>query len=948
MSSGKDVTGDRLRKPKDPSRSCNLQPGGKVTSRGRIALMLMTAWISLYSAVPVPPGHSSGKLSLRFSREPLRAVLKTISDCSGVGFVFQDDLVEGRTVTCSLEGLSLDQALERILSPLSISFKRVPSGPVVLYDAKTAERLIRGWVVDASSGNGLPFANIRQDGTSNGTTSDHDGRFTLRGSGQDSCVIRVSYIGYAPEQIRLTEAVKPDTIRIGLREHPIETASVEVESDRIPMLDIASEPGQIVFSPAKLDIVPNVEKGSFGRTLQMLPGLDAALDQSAILGFHGGMENENLFLLDGIPLRKPATFYRLLAPLHPGLFEKVIVWKGAYPAKYGDQTGGIVELTGNTVPERRFNAGIGADLFSSNAFIAYPFGGNWSLFLAGRRSHDRILDGRYYGPIGDFLLVRDPLFPDGVWFSNDVVIDSTGHDGSTDLYVNPSRSYSFADAAGKIAYSGTGGNRFGSTFFYKIEKDRYTAAAEIGTVDHFRSEYQRNENYGVSVTWGHDWNGSRSLGLTAAYGACLPRYGGTTRYVENGEIIHLGRDRYDDSGLEDYIFRCDNRLNSGRHALEYGIEFARSDIQTRWNRYYQEQYEHRTYSNEENGESLEGIVNKIAYVQDMWSPVPAVRLSCGLRLIFTEFRSRFGPVLDEGYAASYQAARGESRRHAFVDPRISAEFRPFDRFKAVFGFGRHRQFILNRKLSLSYLNPSIVTDSEWEKARSRAPFPDVLHLVLDLQYETERWFLGMEGYDRKYPDLWPYDPAYATGGSGSSRGMEWILRKKSGFLTGWLSYRLNRSEYRVTGSSDSSYHYNPVTPADLDRTHEFKAVAAFELASIRFSVAGCLASGKPYTVQKGFQHLENGWRADREPENSSRLPSYQRVDVQAARRFDRVLGLSWDVSLSLLNVLDRENVLFRLPRYSGGIHIGEWERTTAYDLPMLGFTPMASVGVSLH
>jgi hypothetical protein len=119
-------------------------------------------------------------ISLRCGIESLRKVLKTISDQSGIGFAFQDDLVNGRTVSCDSDSLPLDRALDSILSPAGISFKRMQDGLIVLFDAGTADRLIKGWVVDASSGNGLPNANILQEGTTLGTTSGMDGHFMLK------------------------------------------------------------------------------------------------------------------------------------------------------------------------------------------------------------------------------------------------------------------------------------------------------------------------------------------------------------------------------------------------------------------------------------------------------------------------------------------------------------------------------------------------------------------------------------------------------------------------------------------------------------------------------------------------------------------------------------------------------------------------------------------------
>ena len=189
--------------------------------------------------------------------------------------------------------------------------------------------------MDASNGNGLPFANIVQEGTATGTTSDTDGSFVLRNSHPDSCTIRVSYIGYHPEQIRL-QIRSSDRIQsvIAMHERPIETKSVDIEADRVPDLEIAAHPGEIVFSPKKIDFIPSAEGNSFGRTLQLLPGVRSAYDQTSILGFLGSAEDETRLLLDDIPVIPDGTpITDCCPPCIPGCSKKSPYGKADTPRR---------------------------------------------------------------------------------------------------------------------------------------------------------------------------------------------------------------------------------------------------------------------------------------------------------------------------------------------------------------------------------------------------------------------------------------------------------------------------------------------------------------------------------------------------------------------------------------------------------------------------------------
>lgn len=72
-------------------------------------------------------------VSIHADRAPLREVLLELSNQSNTHFIFFDGLVEGKTVTCQIKNLPLNQALEIILGPVNLSSRVVPEKSVVLF-----------------------------------------------------------------------------------------------------------------------------------------------------------------------------------------------------------------------------------------------------------------------------------------------------------------------------------------------------------------------------------------------------------------------------------------------------------------------------------------------------------------------------------------------------------------------------------------------------------------------------------------------------------------------------------------------------------------------------------------------------------------------------------------------------------------------------------------------
>jgi len=72
----------------------------------------------------------------------------------------------------------------------------------------------------------------------------------------------------------------------------------------------------------------------------------------------------------------------------------------------------------------------------------------------------------------------------------------------------------------------------------------------------------------------------------------------------------------------------------------------------------------------------------------------------------------------------------------------------------------------------------------------------------------------------------------------------------------------------------------------------------------------------------------------------NRLPAYHRMDFSLSRKF-RFAGLAWDVGLSVFNVLDHTNVLYRE-------HILDVEPVIVRDVTALGFTPTVNLKLDLN
>jgi TonB family protein len=145
-------------------------------------------------------------------------------------------------------------------------------------------------------------------------------------------------------------------------------------------------PGGASLTRAEVRQLP----GAFGdpfRAIEALPGVTPLVSGVPYFYVRGAPPGNVGYFLDGV--RVPYLFHVGLGPsvVHPGLVERVELYAGGYPARYGRFTGGIV--AGETAPPRpEWHGEANARLLDAGALVEGPFaGGKGTALVGGRYSY---------------------------------------------------------------------------------------------------------------------------------------------------------------------------------------------------------------------------------------------------------------------------------------------------------------------------------------------------------------------------------------------------------------------------------------------------------------------------------------------------------------------------------------------------------------------------------
>jgi hypothetical protein len=260
----------------------------------------------------------------------------------------------------------------------------------------------------------------------------------------------------------------------------------------------------------------------------------------------------------------------------------------------------------------------------------------------------------------------------------------------------------------------------------------------------------------------------------------------------------------------------------------------------------------------------------------------------------------------------------------------------------------------------------------WVLSGERAPHVVSDQLQLGVEgYPAEGWFASAEAYVRAFDGVVtlnaaedPNDPLDdILAGDGLSYGADFMVRRESGDLTGWLALSLLKAERTFP---------EPLSPLDprpevsyapiFDRRLDLDLVLRYPLpwgweGGLRWNVG----TGTPYTRALGSfatyspRFVQNdgrlnwagateqdddlgGYAVFLEDRNGSRYPTYHRLDVSARR----TLRPSWGTVtpyVSLVNVYNQRNVLF---------YFYEYERRPPTRSGISMFPVLPTVGVEVR
>ncbi len=727
---------------------------------------------------------------------------------------------------------------------------------------------VSGYMKDSLSTESMIGATVYNRSDMSGTSTNPYGFYSITlPAGEVDLVF--SYVGYVTKQLSFTLA-KDTVININLA-GSVQLGEVEIVADgRGSRMHDRTQMSAVQVPIAQIKAIPAfLGETDILKVLQLMPGIQSGGEGSSGLYVRGGGPDQNLILLDGVPVYNASHLFGFFSVFNADAINNVELLKGGFPARYGGRVSSVIDINMKEGNMQKFHGEGAVGIVSAKMTFEGPvWKDRTSFIVSARRTYIDVLAAPFIARMS-----RD-----------EPGLDVRG-------------GYYFYDLTAKINHRLTA-------------KDRIYLSAYMGTdkfwvnVDEEDKSYDRTylTNNQSGLSWGNitaafRWNRTVTNKLFVNTTLTYSRYRMDIFYKrketetigQHKEQTYYGGDYR--SGITDWSGRAAfDYLPSPDHYIRFGADLI-----------------YHTFNPGALGSVSESIPfsfggNKIYTYES------------GL---YAEDDIRLTDRLKANVGLHWSAFRVRGKFYNALQPRVSARYLLTDELSAKASYSRMAQYVH----LLTNSNLGLPTDLWVPTTDLLDPqFSDQAAIGLVHNFKGA-YELSVEGYYKTMRNVIEYKEGASVfdvhnewedkvlQGEGRSYGVELFAQKKTGSFTGWLGYTLSWSDRQFEALNQGrrfNYKY--------DRRHDISIVMMKKFGK-RIEVSGTwvFGSGACITIPVGVIKANNPFNLMQQSDfrqygerNGYRMPPYHRLDLSVSFNKKKRWGeRSWIVGV--FNAYNRKN-----------------------------------------
>ncbi|MFY7741843.1 MAG: TonB-dependent receptor [Flavobacterium sp.] len=731
--------------------------------------------------------------------------------------------------------------------------------------------ILSGTITDQQNNETLFGVNVIIVEQKTGTTTNEYGFYSIS-LPKGTYTVQISYLGYQTinETIVLDKNIR--------KNFSLSEASQQLNEVILTDLKVKAEIRKPEMSVNKLSIQEIKEmpvilgEVDIIKSLLTLPGVTNAGEGQSGFNVRGGSADQNLILLDEATIYNSSHLFGLFSVFNPDAIKDLKLYKGGIPARYGGRLSSVLDIYQKEGNSKQFHMNGGIGLISSRLMAEGPIVKDKGSFLiAGRGSYAHL-----------FLKLTD----------------------------NNNSAY-FYDLNTKISYKLNDNNSIYFSGYFG--RDVFTLN------ETFVNTYG---NSVLNLRWNHLFSEKLFSNMSFIY----------SDYYYGLELDFVGF--LWNSGIKNYNFRYDfKHYLSDKLKLTYGANAI----------YYDFNPGKIEPSRPDSGINAAQLDKKFAFESALYLDAEHqltknLTVSYGIRYSnFLRLGEQTLNIYENNQAVTfnsdfqiYESATpigtvSYDRNETIAsfdnwEPRLSASYALNDNQSIKASYNRMSQYL---HLISNTQSPTPLDVWAPSDRFLKPQLLDQYAIGYFQNFKDDKYSLEVETYYKEIQNRVDYiDGAnlianeaierVILNGRGRAYGIEILLRKNVGRISGWLSYTLARTEQQTPGRNANEPGINNGNwyKTGFDKLHDLSLVGNYKLnEKWRFGATFAFQTGQPVTFPNGQYEYLGVSVPSFEARNNSRLPAYHHLDLAAtltpSKNKDRKWFAEW--VFGIYNVYNRQN-----------------------------------------
>lgn len=824
-------------------------------------------------------------ISASFEGENIEQVVRQLELKTNLRFYLNTGEFSGLTFTCRAENITVDQFMEKMFTGTDVKYviagksvyltrneqidigrslrfsiekgtfsienksdtgiSGIPVASVMnkLYEIgpktnlpESGNVLFSGYVLNARTGGPVPAALISGSESTALANTDQAGYFSIRlPAGKHLLTITAQGMQEARRQVMLYASGQ---LIFEIQQQSFDLDEVVISADKIRNVK-AVELGVNRLDIKSIRQVPVVfGEADILRVVLTLPGVKSVGEASTGFNVRGGSTDQNLVLLNEIPVFSPSHFFGFFSAFNPDIVKDIELYKSSIPQKYGGRLSSVLEVTNREGNKDKFAGSAGIGLLTSRLNIEGPIDSGRTSFIFGGRT-----------TYANWML---DLLPE--------------------VYKN-SRA-SFYDFNLDVSHKINDRNSLQFSSYLSADKFKLNSDTSYGYT-----------NKNAALKWRHVFNDK-------LYGSFIGSYSGYNYTIQsesnpvNAYRLFFGVGQVNGKADFSYVLNRQHTIDFGLNTSYYGLSPGEYTALGR-----------ESLVNDKALE-LEKALETAIYIGDRFDLSPRLSFNIGARYSIYNYIGKKtinfyapGLPLEPNNQTGTKVYGPGQVAHTYHYPEIRASFRYSlsNTFSVKGGYNTLNQYIhlLSNSTTISPTDIWKLSDPNIRPQRGNQLSFGLYqnNKAHTIEFSAEAYYKSLKDYlDYKSGATLVLNDHIETDvvrTEGRAYGAEFMIKKTAGSLNGWLSYTYSRTQLRMTdGSQGELINNGAYYPGNADKPHDFNFTGNYKFTHrYSLSVNVAYSTGRPITLPIAKYEYKGTVRVLYSDRNQYRIPDYFRTDV---------------------------------------------------------------------